>query len=251
MSQSKVSRIESGATLPSLPEVTAWADAVGTSVETREWLAAFTEAAVTEVLTWRTALQTRRHLQYDIQEWEARARTSRTFQHSVIPGLLQTAEYARRIFSMSPLPYTPDDIGAALAGRLDRQLALFQEDKQFHFLITEAALRWRPGPAKLLVSQLDRIASLSTLENVSIGVIPHNMQSITFMSHGFVIYGDRSDDRDAFVEVETIHANLIINDPGDIALYEERWSGLNEMAIFDEESREFLIALAVEFENAG
>jgi len=71
------------------------------------------------------------------------------------------------------------------------------------------------------------------------------------MSHGFVIYGDRSDDRDAFVEVETIHANLIINDPGDVALYEERWSGLNEMAIFDEESRELLIALAVEFENAG
>lgn len=250
ISQSKVSRIESGATLPSLPEVMAWADAVGMA-ETSEWLTALTEAAFTEVHTWRAALQRQPHLQGEIQEWEARAQTSRTFQPSVVPGLLQTAEYARRTFQMSPVPYAQADIAAAVAGRLERQLSLFRDDKRFNFLITEAALRWCPGPSKLMIPQLDRIASLSTLDNVSIGLIPHRGQALTFMSHSFVIYDHQNDDLDTFVEVETIHANLIINDPGDVALYENRWSLLSQMAILDGQVRQLLAALAAEFDKAG
>ena len=213
-------------------------------------VAELTEAAFNEVHTWRAALKTRPHLQHEIREREAWARRARIFQPSVVPGLLQIAEYARRVFTLSPVPYGPTDIAEALAGRLDRQLALFQEGKRFDFLITEAALRWRPGSAKFLVPQLDRIASLSTLDTVSIGLIPQTGQAITFVSHGFVIYGDPNDDEDAFVEAEMIHANLIINDPTDVRLYEERWSQLNEMAIFDDLAREFLVALAAEFEHA-
>jgi len=250
ISQSKVSRIESGATLPSLPEVMAWADAVGTA-EAAGWLAALTEAAFTEVHTWRAALQLRPHLQGEIQEREARAQMSRTFQPSVVPGLLQTAEYARRTFAMSPVPYAPDGVPAAVAGRLERQLTLFRDDKRFDFLITEAALRWCPGSSELMIPQLDRIASVSTLDNVSIGLIPHREHALTFMSHSFVIYDHHGDDLDTFVEVETSHANLIINDPGDVGLYENRWSLLSQMAIFDGEAREFLAVLAAQFQNAG
>ncbi len=152
---------------------------------------------------------------------------------------------------MSPVPYAQDDVAAAVAGRLERQLTLFRDDKRFNFLITEAALRWCPGPSKLMVPQLDRIASLNTLNNVSIGLIPHHGQALTFMSHNFVIYDHHNDEQDTFVEVETIHANLIINDPGDVGLYENRWSLLSQMAIFDGQARELLAALAAEFENVG
>src|SRR5262245_37379524 len=90
ISQSKVSRIESETTIPSLPEGKAWTEALGAPSETQDRLAVLTEAAFTEVHTWRTALKTRAHLQGEINEREARARTVRTFQPSVIPGLLQT-----------------------------------------------------------------------------------------------------------------------------------------------------------------
>lgn len=251
ISQSKVSRIESGATIPSLPEVVAWAKAVGASAETRERLIAVTEAAFTEVHTWRAALTTRTHLQDEIQEREARALTSRTFQPSLVPGLLQTAEYARRVFSMSQLPYTEAAILEAVAGRVHRQLALYKKDRKFEFLITEAALRWRPGPTEMLLAQLDRVTSLSTLSNVSIGLIPHAAQAVVPTSHGFVIYDGPEGDFDAFVTIETIHANLTVNDPSDVELYRSRWSLLRQMAVFDDEARKFLATLGTDLRDSA
>ena len=56
ISQSKVSRVESGVTVPSLPEVRAWAEAVDAPEDVREYLVALTEATHTNVLRWRTDL---------------------------------------------------------------------------------------------------------------------------------------------------------------------------------------------------
>jgi transcriptional regulator with XRE-family HTH domain len=248
ISQSKVSRIEAGTTLPSLPEVKAWATAVGASVEVREWLIDTTEAAFTEVHPWRTALGVRTHLQDEVRERELRAKTSRVFQPSVVPGLLQTADYARRVFGMFQAKvYTDEGLAAAVAGRLHRQLALYEHGRRFEFLITEAALRWRPGPAATLLAQLDRIFSVSTLENVSIGLIPFTKPATVYTSHGFVIYAaDEESDQGTIATVETIHAQLIIHSPDDVRLYEERWSMLRKMAVFDDEARAFLTMLGTE-----
>jgi len=241
-SQSKVSRIESGMAIPSLPEVSAWATAVGAPTTTRDSLVTLTEAAFTEVQGWRDALRARPHVQDEIQALETRARMLRTFQSSVVPGMLQTAEYARRVFSFFQAPFAKGDIPAAVAARLDRQLALYENDRQFNFLIAEAALRWLPGTPDLLLAQLDRIASVSTLDNVSVGVIPLGAQAVTMLTHAFVIYDGR-DEQDALVSVETIHAHLVVKSPGDVALYRRRWELLNEMAIFGGEAHEFISGL--------
>jgi hypothetical protein len=135
-----------------------------------------------------------------------------TFQTSVVPGMLQTAEYARRVFSLLPGTLAESDIPAAVAGRLNRQLALYETDRTFSFLITEAALRWRPGPAGLMAAQLDRIASVSTLDNVSAGVIPLGVPAVAMLTHMFVIY-DGWDEQDTLVQVDTIHAQLLIKRP--------------------------------------
>jgi hypothetical protein len=131
-----------------------------------------------------------------------------------------------------------------LAGRLQRQQALFKQDREFDFLITDAALRWCPNlPRGLVLAQLDRIASLSTLDNVSIGLIPHSSRATTTIPHGFVIYSGRDGDEDTFVTVETVHADLVISNPDDVGLYENRWSLLRQMAFFDHEARRFIATL--------
>ncbi|TDB86949.1 XRE family transcriptional regulator [Actinomadura sp. KC216] len=250
ISQSKVSRIESGAAIPSLPEVTAWAGAVSATEEATRRLVTITENAFTEVQAWRTAMRDRPHLQDEMREQESRASWSQTFQPSVVPGLLQTAEYARRVFSLfREVPYGPEELAAAVAGRLDRQAALFQSDRRFDFLVTEAALRWRPGPSRLLLTQLDRIASLSALDNVRLGVIPSNTTAVTYTSHGFVILngdGSTDDDPDIHVTVETIHARLNVTGPDDVLLYRRRWDLLCEMALFGDDARRFLTRLGAE-----
>lgn len=242
-SQSKVSRIESGATVPSLPEVTAWASAIGASTGVHDSLVALAEAAFTEVQSWRDASRRRPHAQDEIRALESRTRMLSTFQPSVVPGMLQTAEYARRVFSLFPATLAEADIPAAVAGRLSRQLALYETDRNFSFLITEGALRWRPGPPELMVAQLERIASVSTLDNVSVGVIPLGVQAVTTLTHPFVIY-DGWDEQDTIVEVDTIHAQLFVKRPGDVALYRQRWERLTQMALAGEEARKFISGLS-------
>jgi len=256
ISQSKVSRIESGTATPSLPDVEKWAEAVGAPLDKRELLITLTKAAFTEVHTWRTALHGRTHLQDDLQELERSALRVSVYQPTVVPGLLQTAEYARRVFSMFQPAYAESDIPAVLAGRLDRQLALYEENRTFDFLITEAALRWRPGPVRLLLAQMDRIASVSTLDNVSIGLIPHAVQAVTSIPHGFVILDSGNDERDdetddeTFVLVETVHANLTIKGEH-VTLYQNQWSLLWQTAIFNDEARAFLAELSDDIRKAG
>ena len=250
-SQSKVSRIESGLVLPTLPDVRAWGLALDVSEETQERLAFLTDAAFTEVQPWRDVMRGRGHIQDEIQQRERRARRVRTFQTSVVPGLLQTAQYARRVFATFQLRYAEEDLSAALAARLNRQQLMYEDDRQFDFLITEAALRWRPGPAKILLAQWDRIESIMTLENVSIGLIPSCHESVTTTSHGFVIYGEHADEHQSFVTVEMIHATLDINDPDDVDLYEEKWTLLQRMAIFGDDALEYLAKLTNQMRTAA
>ncbi|WP_239394149.1 helix-turn-helix transcriptional regulator [Frankia sp. CiP3] len=255
VSQSKVSRIESGSAIPTSGEVGAWADAVSAPAGTRELLLELTEQALTEVYAWKEALRDRTHLQDDIQQREREARRICGFQPTLVPGLLQTAEYARRVFTMFHPPYAERDIPAVVAGRLDRQLALYEEGREFSFLLTEAALRWRAGPPSILRAQLDRIGSVSTLENVSVGVIPHAVEALTSVPHGFVILGedDESDaatggadgEQEVRVIVETIHASLTVRGEH-VAVYRHQWSLLEQMAVFGDEARSFLAGLAAD-----
>ena len=248
ISQSKVSRIEAGTAMPTLVQVERWADLTKASPAAKQALIRLAERAFTEIHTWRMSLQGRPHRQDDVGEREAQARMTRTFQPTIVPGLLQTAQYARQVFGLSPLPNVREGIPAAVASRLDRQLALYEPERRFEFLITEGALRWCPGPdaPNLLTPQLDRIVSLSTMDNVSIGIIPDGRQALAFAAHGFVIYEGHDVD-DTFVSVEAIHAGITVHDPESIDIYQRTWSTLTQMAVFDDEARRLVAELFSDF----
>ncbi|MEU9836815.1 helix-turn-helix transcriptional regulator [Streptosporangium sp. NPDC048047] len=238
VSQSRISRVESGAALPSLPEVNAWAQAVEASPQTRELLQALTEAAFAEAHTWRAALSNAPHLQGEVREREARACMVLNLQLTVIPGLLQTAEYARHLFTTRDATYSGESLAAAVAARLDRQLILYG-DKKFSFLVGEAALRTRYGSLRTHLAQLDRIVSLSTLGNLSVGLLPHRHEPAVSTTHGFDIY-EGVDERDSYVVLELIHGELFITDPADVRLYRSHWELLSRSALFDDQARAFL-----------
>ncbi|MCM4081069.1 helix-turn-helix domain-containing protein [Paractinoplanes hotanensis] len=252
ISQSKVSRVESGVTVPSLPEVRAWAEAVEASDDLREYLLALTQATHTNVLRWRADLAGRPHIQDQIEQTEREARRILIFQPSVVPGLMQTAEYARLVFRMfEERPYEPDELYAAIKARLDRQLLLFDETRSFEFMITEGALRWRPGSMSLLAAQLDRIGSLSTLSNVEVGLLPLADQAVVPHSHAFTIYEPGSPEREEFVNVEMVHGNLQVLVGADVAAYRRRWESLGRNAVRDDEARGFLHRLADEMRQSA
>ena len=251
ISQSKVSRIESGATIPTIPEVNGWAAAVNAPGSTAEVLLALADAAYTEVHPWDAAMREQPHLQDEIQELENRTGTKLVYEPSVVPGLLQTAEYVRRVFTMFEPAYAQLDIPAVVAGRLDRQIALFDPARRFEFLITEAALRLRLGPADVMLPQLDRIGSLSTLENVSIGLIAQDAEALTHVPHGFVVFEPCDHGADTLVLVETVHANLTVSGARHVALYRRQWSLLKQMAVFGAAARDLLALIASDIGKAS
>ena len=84
------------------------------------------------------------------------------------------------------------NLPAAIAARLERQQALHDKNRHFEFLMTEAALRWRPGPPELLAAQLDHIAALATLDTINLGVIPMDAEMHAITRCSFILYEDRA-----------------------------------------------------------
>jgi len=102
-----------------------------------------------------------------------------------------------------------------------------------------------------MVAQLDRLSSLATLSNVSLGLVPQDAEATAVASHGFAIYGDREAEGEPFVRMELIHGELTVSDPEDVAIYRERFSRLSEAAVFDEDARSLMTRIADDLRKKG
>lgn len=242
--KSTVSRIERGDSVPSMQQVAAWADAANAGEERRALVMYLAEVAVNEVITHRDRLTGGlAFVQNTVGELEATARTLRHFQPGIIPGLLQTAEYARRILAMAD---PPADIGQAVAARLARQSLLYDPERTLEFLLTEAALRFRPGPESgdVLMAQLDHLAAVVTLQTVSFGVIPMDAEMDAFPRCAFILYEDRTEGRPPFAFVETPHASLSASDPPDVKVYQDQLEQFRRSALYGTEAIDLVRSIA-------
>jgi transcriptional regulator with XRE-family HTH domain len=223
---SKVSRIETGQRTASLEDVTAWTLAVGAPPETGAELLEAHRVMRVEYDRWALMLR-RGHGPKQRARLRLDAATSlfRVFEPNAIPGLLQTAEYARYILSgMTRLRETVDDVEEAVRLRLQRQELLYDPDKQFRLLLTEASLRNAYAPPAVMRGQLDRLLTLASLDNIQLGIIPFGVVLPVVLHNPFWLRDD------SLVLAETYSAELSLRDPEDIALYERVFEMLWEGA---------------------
>jgi hypothetical protein len=223
--------------VPSLDDVRAWAEATHATAEEVAELGGLVQRLATEATSWRILhrLGLTQH-QRELGELEQAARGIVVFQPTMIPGLLQIAEYARRVMSQGN-PSTQADMAQAVRERLERQSILYDQAKQFEFLLTESALRWRPGPAELMRAQLDRLMSVASLRNVSIGVLMLDQEAPDAFLHPFVIF---ELDDEALVTVETYSAEMQVNDPQEVAVYRRTLDRLRESALWGDRAIEVI-----------
>lgn len=244
LSQSTVSRIELGQAVPSVDDVEQWVAATGAPDEQRAELLALAQAVVVETIAWRRVVRRGLpELQQDVRELEATAGTIRNFQPTVVPGLLQTADYARRLIA-SGYPGGRQDIATAVAARMDRQTILYDESKRLEFLIAEVALRWRLGPPAMMRAQVDRIVNTMTLPHLTMGIIPQTAEVTAWHIHGFAILDDRKDG--PVVRVETLTTGLSITDPSDVGRYRQAFHLLREAAVFEGQAQALLRTMIAE-----
>src|SRR5439155_14912411 len=116
------------------------------------------------------------------------------------------------------------DTAQATAARIDRQAALYDEARSFEFVITEAALRYQPGPPEVMLAQLDKLISISTLPTASIAIIMSGYQASAVQAHPFVIY--ELSDGSALVTIETYTRELTLTDGEEVRMYQQIYSSL-------------------------
>jgi hypothetical protein len=208
------SKLENGRQTPSDDDIRAWTGATNSEAETEALLASLHTLEVQHT-EWRRILHVGiRPWQNELADLDQQTKLFRVFESTVIPGLLQTAEYARVRFAEGiRVFHLTNDINEAVEGRIRRQEILYRPDKRFHFVLTEAALRIRLCPPEVMLGQLDRLVSLSAMPNVKLGIIGFQTQYATSPWHGFWVY-----DTDR-VLVETYSAALTLAQPPEIELY--------------------------------
>jgi transcriptional regulator with XRE-family HTH domain len=240
---SKVSKVELGQQSPTPAELVAWATATG-APEVADALTGELASLESFYQEFRRRLRSGMRLrQQESLEFEAKARAIRVFNTHHVPGLFQTAEYARHMLAKGArLHEAPNDVDEAVAVRLRRQDVLYRPGKEFHFVVTEAVLRsGAAAPNEVMMAQLDRLVAATTLgSSVKFGVIPFEAEWPVFLDHGFwIIDGD-------FVIVETLAAELRLTRPGEVEIYANVFDRLAQIAVYGAAARAVITRVLLE-----
>lgn len=229
---SKVSKLENGRQTPTDEDIRGWTRATGSEDETEALLASL-HTLETQHAEWQRQFRggLRPH-QRELAEIDAKTHAFRVFEPATIPGVLQTAEYARARFTEGAALFSmPDDIDYAVRTRMQRQELLYRRDKRFHFVLTEAALRYRRSSLDVQIAQLDRLMTLSALPNVKLGIIGFEAQYAVGPWHAFWL---RDQHR---VTIETFSAELNLAQPQEIELYARVFDQLAAVASYGRAAR--------------
>lgn len=236
-SQAKVSKTETGKTMPTAADIRAFGAAAGISDDELARLIDRFAELTTQVTGWRTLLRSGiAGSQQRVAELERATAVLRQVDPAIVPGLLQTAEYARAMLTGGPDPSA--DVAAGIAARLARQAVLYEPGRSFQFILFEDALRRQVTDPDTLAVQMDRISQLSTLSNVGVGIVPADRPIPLPPLHGFRIHDD------SVVRIELETGAVDIHDPSDIAHYRRMFDELSDAADHDAPARHQLHELA-------
>ncbi|WP_030612029.1 helix-turn-helix domain-containing protein [Streptomyces achromogenes] len=233
--QSKVSKLENGRQTPTVEDLRSWAEATGQAAAGGE-LCARLKGFESQIRSWRRQLAAgHRPVQDSWNTVISNSTTVREWETSLVPGLLQTADYARHVFQgHSQLQNSPRDTEDAVRARMKRQEWLYRPGKQLHLLVWEGALWSRVCPPDILVGQLDRLLGLVGMDTVHLGIVPLDAKLGLNPANGFCILDER------LVAVEDWHAELWLDDAETIALYRRVWDTFAESAVFGAEAQQVI-----------
>ena len=233
--QSKVSKLENGKQTPTPADLTAWAEGTSNPGAAAE-LTGRLRGLETQYRSWRRQLAGGYRAVQEAHWAQARkTRTRKSFDPTLIPGLLQTADYARDVLTRFAAIHTaPRDIEAAVQARMGRQDILGDQTRGFHFLLWEGALRARPCSRAVLSEQLDRVAARLGPGHVRVGIVPFEADMNVPAGVGFSIHDDE------LVITESWHAEMWLDDPEDVALHIRAWEALARNAAYGAEAHRLI-----------
>jgi transcriptional regulator with XRE-family HTH domain len=231
VSPAKISRIETGARGVSLRDVRDLCGIYGADADECAHLSALV----------REAKQPSWWQRYDLPNatyvgLESAAATILDYESTVIPGLLQTEEYARAVTEGSLCDAGPEIVRQRVEARLTRQRLLTQDSPPLLWtVVDEAALHRVVGGPGVMSAQLEALVDRAALPNVTVQVIPFEAGAHPGMDSTFIVLHLDEEVPDV-VYIEGLVGNLYQESPADLARYRRAFDQLRAIALSPKES---------------
>jgi transcriptional regulator with XRE-family HTH domain len=169
-----------------------------------------------------------------------------TYEALLVPGLLQTDEYARAIIAADSALHEPEIIDQRVAARLARQAVLTRQPAppELTFILDEAVLRRPVGGADVMHRQIRRLVAAGERPNVSVRVVPFRVGAYRGLSGPFVLLDVPAAPAGTLVYAEGMTGGVLRSKPDDVVKYRDALGAISELALSPRDSAEFLAAAA-------
>lgn len=234
---SKVSRLENATTPPSESDIRTWCDACDAPGQAPDLIAA-SRVAESMYLQWRRVQKTGlRQLQESRVPLYEQTTVFRVYSSTVVPGLLQTAEYATALLtSITQFHGTPNDVGEAVSARLARSRIVHEAGHQFALVLEESVLRHVVGDAATTAGQLGHLLAAMAFPAVSVGIIPAGVPRKMWTTETFNIYDSSR------VHVELLTAAVTVTEPQEVDQYLGAFAEFAALAVHGSKARALITA---------
>ncbi|MFK4693540.1 helix-turn-helix domain-containing protein [Streptomyces pristinaespiralis] len=178
----------------------------------------------------------------DMARLEAGAITLHVYGALAVPGLLQTEDYARAVFTMRRPLLDEEVVEQRIGARLERQEIFSRRPlPTLSFVIEESVLRRPIGGRSVLRGQLEQILLYGQLRNVEIQVMPTEAAEHCGLGGPFTLIENRDGRRMAYVEVQ--RTSRLYTDRAEVRDAEEQYGILRAQALTPRESLAFVEGL--------
>ncbi|MEU6892283.1 DUF5753 domain-containing protein [Streptomyces sp. NPDC046557] len=242
-SVSKVSRLEGGLTSASPLEVRTLLDCYGVddpkerarleawakTSNQRGWWLDFQEAVTPDYADHITLENDATHI--------------RTWQPALIPGLLQTPDYAKSVISAGPFHLSQDQIAQLVQVRQERQRRVEEGEVKVAAVIWEPAITSLAHHPTLAVRQWRRLLDAAQRPHVTVQMLPASASREAGTTGPFVSFSFGGEPNVEAVAVENLPNTSVIEAPDDLALYVNAFDGLRSSALSPEETADRILQL--------
>lgn len=239
----KVFRIETGRTGPHPNDVRVMLDVFGvTDRAERDALVQLAKDARQRGwwYSYRDVLPSRYEFFIGLEE---EAASIQTFELAVVPGLLQTEDYARALARGGPLELSPDEIERRVEVRMTRQRVLAKPDRpQLWAILDESAIRRVVGGPEVMRAQLQHLLGQGEHGKTTIQVVPYSVGAHPGTASSFIVLGFADPNEIDVVYMETIGGNMSVDKPEEVRHYTTAFDHLRAVALSPDYTRAMLFA---------
>jgi transcriptional regulator with XRE-family HTH domain len=169
--------------------------------------------------------------------YEHDASTLRSYESELVPGLLQTPDYARAVALAVKPASTETELDKQVELRRTRQQRLTEPDPPtLHAVLNEAVLLRQVGGTEVMAGQLRHLVKLAELPHVMLQVLPFTSGAHPAMTAPFLLLAFETEPRMNTVYLENGRGSLYLEKSADLARYETMFDQLTAMALTPEDS---------------